>query len=549
MFASRLSAGLLLQTLPWAVSAASDFNTQCLDFANVLRTSANDNLSNATIWFTETIAAGTNLSLPDYDPSCGDQWQAVGADLCRVAMFVPTSNQSNISTEVWLPTPEAWTGRFLSTGNGGVSGCIQYYDLAYTTQMGFSAVATNNGHNGTSGVAFSNAEILEDFVFRAMHTGVVLGKEISNLFYGQEYTKSYYFGCSTGGRQGFKAAQDFPDDFDGWSVGAPAVSQANLTTWSASFYAEEGNSSAATYVSNELWLVVHDDILAQCDALDGYVDGIIEEASVCHYTPSSAILCSSNNTTVNASSCLTDPQASTVRKFLSPLINSESNSLVYPAMQPGSEIAAAEIYYTGTSFSYSDDWFRYVVWDDPTWNPAAFNATDMTAAAVQNPFNVQTWKGNLSAVQDKGSKILHYHGQQDPIISSYNSPRYYEHVAATMNKTHHELDEFYRFFRISGMGHCSGGPGASFIGQAITSNWTENPEGNVLTALVRWVEEGIAPDTILGTAYVNETQSTGEVAFQRRHCRYPYRNVYTGEGDPTEPDSWECIFDDQGDTI
>ncbi|PSR87137.1 tannase and feruloyl esterase [Coniella lustricola] len=535
--ASLASASSLLRPRN---DTGNDFNTQCLAFADTLR----DHLTNTTVWFTEPVAAGTNLSLPDYDPECGDQWQAVGADLCRVVMLMPTSNQSNISAEVWLPTPDAWTGRFLSTGNGGVSGCIQYYDLAYTAQMGFSTVGTNNGHNGTSGEAFyHNDDILEDFVWRALHSGVVLGKEVSNLFYGQEYTKSYYFGCSTGGRQGFKAAQDFPDDFDGWSVGSPAVAQANLTTWSASFYPEEGNATAATYVPTELWTVVHDDILDQCDALDGYVDGIIEDAGICHYTPSNAILCSSN-TTANASECLTDAQASTVRKFLSPLINTESDSLVYPAMQPGSELLAAEIYYTGTSFSYSDDWFRYVVYDDPSWDPALYNASDMTAAAVQNPFNVQTWKGDLSAVNNKGSKILHYHGQQDPVISSYNSPRYYEHVSETMNMSYTELDEFYRFFRISGMGHCTGGPGATFIGQSITSNFTNDPEGNVLSALVRWVEEGIAPETILGTAYVNETQSTGEVAFQRRHCRYPYRNVYSGSGDPTVPDSWECIIDD-----
>ena len=109
-----------------------------------------------------------------------------------------------------------------------------------------------------------------------------------------------------------------------------------------------------------------------------------------------------------------------------------------------------------------------------------------------------------------------------------------------MSLAPNELDEFYRFFRISGMEHCSGGPGAYHIGNQAESLSTLDPEENVLMAMVRWVEQGIAPETITGTAYVNDTVSLG-VAFKRAHCRYPYRNVYKGTGDPTVVESWECI--------
>ncbi|KAJ4388656.1 Feruloyl esterase [Gnomoniopsis smithogilvyi] len=530
----------MLPALAWnilpaaAQNSTGDFNTQCADFAGTLQSK----ISNATIYFTEAVAAGTNLSLPDYDPSCGAQYQVVGADFCRVAMFVPTSERSNISMEVWLPPQEAWTGRFLSTGNGGISGCIQYYDLAYTVDLGFATVATNNGHNGTGGEAFfDNTEVVEDFAYRAMHTGVVVGKEVTQAFYGEAHKKSYYFGCSTGGRQGFKEAQEFPEDFDGLVVGAPALAFPNLTSWSGSFFVDTGTTNASTYVPLNLWAVIHQDILDQCDDLDGYVDGIIEDAGLCNYTISSSLLCSSGT---NSTACLNDVQADTVRKIFSPVINAEDNSLVFPAMQPGSELLAQFIYYGGADFMYTTDWFRYVVYNDPTWDPATLDSADYTAAAKQNPYNIQTFEGDLSAVKDRGSKILHYHGQQDMIITSYNSPRYYEHVSETMGLDSSELDDFYRFFKIGGMYHCTGGPGATFIGQGIDSNATNNPDGNVLTAMVRWVEEGVAPDTILGTAYVNETATSGEIAFQRRHCKYPLRTVYSGSGDPTLPDSWTC---------
>lgn len=446
------------------------------------------------------------------------------------------------TVEVWLPTKEAWTGRFLSTGNGGISGCIQYYDLAYTTALGFSAVATNNGHNGTRGYAFyENTEVVEDFAYRALHTGVIVGKEVSKAFYGEDEKKSYYFGCSTGGRQGFKEAQDFPEDFDGYVIGAPALAFPNLTSWSGSFFVDTGVNGADTFVPLSMWPVIHEDILAQCDGIDGYVDGIIEDAGVCrNYTVSSSLLCASG-TANSTSSCLTATQAETVRKIFSDVVNTQYNATVFPAMQPGSELLAQYIYYAGADFSYTTDWFRYVVYNDPTWDPATLSSADYTAAAVQNPYNIMTWEGDLSGVKDKGAKILHYHGQQDMIITSYNSPRYYEHVSQTMGLSSSQLDDFYRFFQISGMGHCSGGPGATFIGQGTDSNATLAPEGNVLTAVVRWVEEGVAPESILGTAYANETKDSGEILFQRRHCKYPARNVYDGSGDPTVPDSWNCV--------
>ena len=82
---------------------------------------------------------------------------------------------------------------------------------------------------------YRNSEVVADFAWRSVHTGVVVGKAITKAFYGEELAKSYYLGCSTGGRQGLKEVQDFPEDFDGVVVGAPAVAFNNLSSWSGSF--------------------------------------------------------------------------------------------------------------------------------------------------------------------------------------------------------------------------------------------------------------------------------------------------------------------------
>lgn len=129
-------------------------------------------------------------------------------------MTVNTSESSRITLEAWLPPAAQWNGRFLSTGNGGISGCIQYEDIAYANSFGFAAVGANNGHNGTGGTAFAESPgVVEDFAYRSVHAGTVLGKNITASFYGEDPIYSYYLGCSTGGRQGMKMAQSFPDDF------------------------------------------------------------------------------------------------------------------------------------------------------------------------------------------------------------------------------------------------------------------------------------------------------------------------------------------------
>lgn len=365
---------------------------------------------------------------------------------------------------------------------------------------------------------------------------MVVGKEISKQFYGEDHTKSYYLGCSTGGRQGFKAAQDFPEDFDGIVAGAPAVAFNSLISWSAHFINITGPPTSETFVPLDMWLVIHDDILKQCDALDGVTDGVIEDPDFCNYDPS-GLIC--NGTSTNATSCLTATQAQTVTKVFEPLTLA-NGTLIYPRMQPGSEAIARFVVYNGAPFTYGEDWFRYVVYNDPSFDASKVNDTDYINALTLNPFDIQTFDGDLSAVRDRGAKILHYHGLMDGIISSDNSPRYYNHVAASMNQTPAELDAFYRFFRISGLAHCSGGDGASSIGQNIDSVASLDPAENVLTALVAWVEDGAAPETITGTRWVDGVQAQG-VDYKRAHCKYPATNKYKGEGDAKAVDSWACV--------
>lgn len=521
-------AVLLSATAGFASPTNGTFDAKCAAIASQL------SIEHGIVHFAQFVAAGTNLSLAENDPTCAPSFMPVTADICRVALSVSTSNSSGFNMEAWLPSN--WSGRFLSGGNGGLNGCIDYADLSYASSLGFSAVGTNNGHNGTSGrPLYNNAEVVADFAYRALHTGVVVGKEITKTFYGKTHNKSYYLGCSTGGRQGFKSAQDYPEDFDGIVAGAPALSFNNLNSWSGHFYNLTGPPTAPTFVTRAQWQQVRLDVLKQCDEKDGLADGILEYPYGCEYDPSGLVCSEGSNTTT----CLSPVQVETVKSVYSPLLN-DSGDLVYPRLQPGAELGAAAVLLNGRSFTYAEEWFRYAIYNDLSWVTDNINSTDYDNAARKNPSNIQTWKGDLSGVKNRGTKVLHWHGAADFIITSEISPVYYEHVSSTMGLSPAELDSFYRFFTVSGTDHCGGGDGAHAIGQGVSEMNSLDPKENILMAMVDWVEKGNAPETIIGTKFVNNTQSLG-IELQRAHCKFPKRNQYKGTGDSNALESWECV--------
>jgi feruloyl esterase len=181
---------------------------------------------------------------------------------------------------------------------------------------------------------------------------------LTKQFYGTAHKKAYYLGCSTGGRQGFKSVQSYPLDFDGVLAGAPALNYPNLNSWSNHFYPIFGDPGNATYVPIPLWAAVHREIVSQCDGIDGVVDGIIEDPELRRFRPE-ALQCAPGVT--NSSICLTSAQVGAVRDAFTDLYG-VNRKLIYPRMQPGSEVITSLVYYANGAFSFSSDWFKYVVY-------------------------------------------------------------------------------------------------------------------------------------------------------------------------------------------
>ncbi|KAK2590610.1 hypothetical protein QQS21_011712 [Conoideocrella luteorostrata] len=487
----------------------------------------------------EYVTNGTILQFPDNAASCSRPSQLVLANMCRVALYIATSDRSGFTFELWLP--DAWSqSRFVATGNGGVDGCIKYEDLAYTAANGFAAMGTNNGHNGTTGVPFlNNPDVIQDFSYRALHTGTVAGKLLAEKYYEKPPAHSYYIGCSLGGRMGIKAAEAFPDDFDGIVAGSPAVDFLHLQGERAMFYPITGPAGSADFIRPELWTgLIHDEVLRQCDCLDGVKDGIIEVPSRCHFVPE-RLLCrpSGYQELSNRRNCLNSAQIKQLNSIYAPY-TAPDGSLIFPRMNPGNELEAVKKFFAGAPFSYSEDWFRYVVLNESKWDAINYNYTLAKMADDQNPFGIRTFPKALPAFKARGGKIIGFHGGQDNQITSFNTERFWDRMA----KEDHGLHDYYRFFRISGMFHCNSGPGAWVLGQgggAAAKGIPFEPGQNVLAAMVAWVENGQAPESLTGTKFVNDTVSKG-VDFQRHHCLYPKVQTYIG-GNHKRASNWRCL--------
>jgi feruloyl esterase len=96
--------------------------------------------------------------------------------------------------------------------------------------------------------------------------------------------------------------------------------------------------------------------------------------------------------------------------------------------------------------------------------------------------------------------------------------RYYENVTRQMGPS---TPDFYRLFMVPGMFHCGGGVGTSTF--------------DALTAVVDWVENGTAPQSMLASRLVD-----GKAVRTRPLCPYPQTAKYKGTGSIDEAGSFAC---------
>ena len=286
---------------------------------------------------------------------------------CRVTATLAPSSDSDIKIEIWMPA-SGWNGKLQSIGNGGWAGSISYWGMAWALLDGYATAGTDTGHTGNSGkFAFGHPEKLVDFGYRSVHEMTVAAKAIVAAFYSQAPARSYWNGCSTGGRQGLAEAQLYPADYDGIIAGAPANYMTHLQAWGL-WVTEAVHKDEASYISPEKYPAIHKAVLEACDALDGLKDGLIGDPRRCHFDPK-VLTCKD----ADGPTCLTTAQVDVVRKLYSAATNPRTGQEIFPGFEPGSELGWAAM--AGPRpFPYAVELFKYVVGRTPTteeWKGAA----------------------------------------------------------------------------------------------------------------------------------------------------------------------------------
>jgi len=247
-------------------------------------------------------------------------------------------------------------------------------------------------------------------------------------------------------------------------------------------------------------------VLQACDTKDGLKDGMIFNSRACEFDPAT-LVCSGSKT----DGCLTRAQADALKKaFAGP--KSAHGDAIYPGVPYDAGIADG---------GFIPGLLRGPVIPVATGADFAHFDVDREAARVNQDETARlgdsTWT-NLTTFAGHGGKLLFFHGLSDPWFSPLETLRYYEKMATETSNG--SAESWSRIYFVPGMGHCQGGSAAL-------------DRFDMLSAVVDWVEKGVAPDRVVATGPAFPGRS-------RPLCPYPQHAEYSGHGDPNDAGNFVC---------
>ena len=487
-------------------------------------------LANAALSAASGVAAGT------YTPAGSGPLANLPA-FCRITATAAPTTSSLINFEVWVPDGAAWNGKLVVTGNGGYSPALSYGDMAYAMRQGYAVVGGDTGHQSADPNAMfwgvNQPEKITDWGSRSIHAITAPARALVNGLSAKQPTRSYYYGCSTGGHQGYAEIQRYPEDFDGVIAGAPGNNRTRLNV--EFMHRFLSNRAAGTntplILSSAKAALITQRAVAACDALDGVTDGVMEDPRACTSAQFNidALQCAG----ADAPDCLTAEQIAVARKIYAGPKNARTGAQIYPGLVVGSESGWPA--YWGSSEPVRADYWRLWVFENPQWNWWTFDYDrDLAFADAKISPLVDQNNADIAAFKARGAKAIVYQGWQDPVVNPIDTIAYYDRVKA-LQGSQAEADKFFRLFVVPGMGHCGGGSGATVFGNQGTAPPTADADHDVLKALDRWVENGTAPDRIVAARVVG-----GATVRTRPLCPYPKKAVYGGSGSSDDAASFRC---------
>jgi len=418
-----------------------------------------------------------------------------------------------------VPGMGAWNGRTRGLGGGGCVGSVG--GVTSATSQGYVGSSTDSGHVGGS-CLFAlqptstrlNVGRLNDFIVDSLRAQVRWSKALAAVYYGAAPARNYWDGCSTGGRQGMALAQRYPEELDGWLVGAPAVNYGRFRLaqlWGPIAMKDLAGGPISSAKTGQATASA----IAACDADDGVVDGILQEPRHCTFS-ARANVC--GEPTAPASNCLAPEEAAAIDLIWDGPRNAYGRK-IFPGLSRGATISSLSGVNPSQTATSQLQWNHSDASVD--WRTVTLESYGEEAELGSNTTGdiINTMDVNLDRVRNAGKKILMWHGTTDQLITDQNSVDYYVRVAARYGKGTPDfgaLQPWIRYFRAPGVSHCGGGVGPQ-------------PQ-NLFNIMVNWVENGVAPDQILASG-------GGRT---RPLCPFPQVAIYDGVGNPNEASSWSC---------
>jgi feruloyl esterase len=510
-----------------------------------------------------------------------------------------------------LNLPDTWIGRFEMMGGGGTDGSLggALGNAGVELSQGWAVAADDGGHEdrlpnpfgwtdddanaGGSAHFGIDEQARTEYGYNGIAQTTMISELIIEHYYGKPVDHAYLAGCSNGGRDGMVASQRFPELFDGIIAGNPGFDlprAAIAEVWNEQVLAP---LTTRTDVNDQPYIpdtlppqdleVASAAILGACDALDGLVDGIIDNFPACTdrrvFKAFEAFTCSpsgAHGNTPHAGTCLTAGQVAALKKLFAGPKNSKGKRL------------------------YSSWYWDGGIWDPPTafgagfalWNvgsiqtsgPLSNNAINLTlgAGAVPMIFHTPPVVTPVDGPNGQEAFLFKYDFDKDAPTIFATAPGYPESAMAFMTgvsvdlrrfRHHHgkliiyssvndgifsgvdivnwynamndamrgDAQDFARLFMIPNMAHCGGGPA------------TNNFATTMLTAITNWVENGIAPDKIVAANTNTSSPFPSGGLFDPRVavnfptggtrplCSYPQQSRYLGSGATNNAANFTCV--------
>jgi pimeloyl-ACP methyl ester carboxylesterase len=442
-------------------------------------------LDHGAVTSAQVITAGSAIST-----AAREELPAAKADFCRVLVTLRPTADSEIRFELWVPSGGGWNGKFEQVGNGGFAGSLPYRLMAHVLSLGYAVAGTDDGHQSNemtdASWALNHPEKVKDYGWRAIHETAVESKHILLALTSKSPARSYFVGCSDGGREALMMAQRYPTYFDGIIAGAPAYTMTRLLTGGALRTVELGGSAA--HLSTPQLMLLQNRALQSCGNGAPY----LKDPRRCHVDVA-ALKCSGSLT----DSCLSEAQIKTAQVMYAERKDPASGKPLYGVL-PGAEAVKGswDAWLTGTDdqghaagIGFTWNYLAYMVMDDPKLDIAKVTDTELIRGERAYSSIMDSDNPDLSAFKAHGGKLIQYHGWNDPGIPPGYSLEYRERLTARTGA----VDEFYRLYMVPGMLHCSGGDAPTNV------NWQ--------AALESWVEKSEAPGELVASDGKGATQT------------------------------------------